>query len=783
MPEHSSRTRQFISELRRRRVFRVGSLYVVAAWAVIEGATTILPVLSAPEWVVALVVVVALSGFPVAVVLAWMYDLTGEGLERTSGREGGVSRVHRAPWLRPAIAVSLVATVLVGGWVVTGRLRVPVAESERASVAVFPFSVHGSPSLAYLREGMASLLSTNLNGAGHIHSVDPAALLREVGASTDPVRPQTARRIAEQFRASLMVLGEITETDGNIRVSARLYDLRGDGPPTAVAVPGRRADQLAELVDQLSELILSQYLEGQGMRMASTAVLTTESFPALKAYLTGESDYRSSQWARAIQAFQQAVALDSTFALAHYRLASAAEWAARFDLVTPAADAAYRHRSRLGPHDRELVEAFHAWSHGDATTAERLYRGVTARQPEDAEAWYRLGEVEYHYNPVRGRSFSHSRDAFERALLATPGQQPILFHLMEVALYRRDYTAFDSILAQAGLEGEAMLRRTAVRGIASGDSVAADGVISDLAGAADGTVFAVATGLAHYSRDLDGAARVAPIMTQPHRPAAVRATGHLLLAQLAAGRGRWAEARQHLDRLEAIHAPSALLHRALYAAVPFFQVPAGEIAAIRASVEAWEAGPLDDLDAPGAFLGIHNAAYPVLRQYILGILDTRLGEHDSATARIDALEQVDGELARLAAGLAIGLRSAASLESGSSQGFEMPTVTASLGQIANSAFYAHALERYNRARSLLAADSASQAAEWFVASMEGRNELFLAGPAAYGAARAYDAAENTSLARHYYATFLTLWQASDPVLRWRVAEAERALTRLRGRRD
>lgn len=780
MSEGPGRIRAFLDELKRRRVFRVGSVYAVVAWAVIEVSATILPILGLPETLVTLVVVLAIGGFPVALVLAWMYDLTGEGLERTDTEAEGSMLLHRAPWLRPGITAVLLLLLFSLGWVFALRVQDEPDLSDTVSIAVFPFDVRGSGSLSYLREGMPSLLSRNLNGAGMVRAVDPDAILRRLPRSGGTPSESTARRLSEDFGADVMVMGEVVESGGNVQVTARLYDLRTGDPPITVAIPGEKANQLTGVVDRLAEVLLSQQLEREGMRLASTAALTTDSLEALKAYLTGESEYRASNWTRAIASFQRAVRVDTTFALAYYRLGTAAEWAADFALVQPAAESAYLHRGRLSEHDRLLVEAFHAFTHHDPAEAERLYRTVTRRHPEDAEAWYRLGEVLYHYNPVRGRSFVASKHAFRQALEAAPGQQPIVFHLMEVALYEGDYETFRALLARAGLEGEAMLRRTAVLTLTRGDPETVERTLADLETSGDGTVFAVATGLAQYVRNLDLAVRVARILAQPTRDPSVRGTAHLLLAQLAAARGRWREATLELDRLREIHAPSARVHRALYASVPFFGVAEPELRALRDEIEEWEPGPDDAIDAYDAFLGIHNGVYPLLRHYVLGLLSARLGEDEDVTDAVAALEAVTGDDIPFARRLAAGVRMAAEVEAEPVPDVvDLPPVNASMNEVANSAFYAQALERYNLGRTHLGAGRPEPALSWLSAATEGRNEIFLLGPAAFWTGVAHEAAGRGEAAARSYTKFLDMWEGSDPGLHEWAGMARQGLARLR----
>lgn len=110
----------FLAELKRRRVFNVAVAYAVIGYIVLEGAGNVLPVLPLPGWSYALVVTLVLAGFPVALVLGWMYDLTFSGIQRAEPAWLGGPPILR--WLLPGagLAVSLAIAVLIGWWVLGG---------------------------------------------------------------------------------------------------------------------------------------------------------------------------------------------------------------------------------------------------------------------------------------------------------------------------------------------------------------------------------------------------------------------------------------------------------------------------------------------------------------------------------------------------------------------------------------------------------------------------------------------------------------------------------------
>ncbi|MFQ5631865.1 MAG: hypothetical protein ACE5I1_24090, partial [bacterium] len=163
------------------------------------------------------------------------------------------------------------------------------------AIAVFPFTVRGSADMAYLREGMVDLLSTKLDGAGPLRCVDPRSLLsdvaREGGVDLDP---EAGREVAAHFGAGRYLLGTILETGGRLQVNASLCTTEDDAQsPVQVSVEGEAA-QLFGLVDDLTARLLKAALSPTHRDIMLLSKLTTESMPALKAYLEGVSIRRKN---------------------------------------------------------------------------------------------------------------------------------------------------------------------------------------------------------------------------------------------------------------------------------------------------------------------------------------------------------------------------------------------------------------------------------------------------------------------------------------------------------
>lgn len=320
--------------------------------------------------------------------------------------------------------VALVALAIVlglgGAWVFTHR-RSAAGSSSDARIAVFPFAYRGSEQLAYLAEGIVDLLSAGLDGVGELRSVDPRTVLSHVSRDDPtPLDPQRGRSVAKRFSAGLYVLGSIVEAGGRLEVAASLYDASGR-KRLGTTVGARDESAILEVVDEIARQIVAARYGEPGARLVRRAAVTTRSIAALRAYLEGERAFRTGVVDGAVEAFRHAVREDSGFALAYYRLSVALEWAgAEWQDLRHAAEEALRRADRLSQHDRWLVEALVAWRRGAAVAAESLYSNIVGRYPEDVEAWFQLGEVLFHQNPLRGRPLAEARVPFERVLALEP---------------------------------------------------------------------------------------------------------------------------------------------------------------------------------------------------------------------------------------------------------------------------------------------------------------------------------------------------------------------------
>ncbi|MEO8199565.1 MAG: BTAD domain-containing putative transcriptional regulator [Gemmatimonadota bacterium] len=591
------------------------------------------------------------------------------------------------------------------------------------AIAILPFTVVGSPTLAYLGEGMVDLLSTQLEGAGDLRTIDPRALLTFVRSDQTP-EALRGKSVAARFGAGFYLQGNVFEAGGRLQMSGSLYRHDGELVATAETRGGVETD-IFELVDDLARQLLVARNKTPGARVTRLAALTTGSLPALKAYLRGEHDFRQAKYFDAIDSFQEAVGHDAAFALAYYRLAAATAASAMPELAREAAGRANDHRERLAPRDRLLLDAQRAWLTGSAAEAESLYQAIVANFPEDMEAWFLLGDLLFHSNPLRGRSIAGARHAFERALELEPDHVTSMVHLVRIAavegrLAERDQL-IDRIIALSP-EGDSALPMRALREFSRKNESGIAAVTEELHRARALTIGIAFSDIALYSGNLPAAETLGRTFLRTVRSDDLRALCHIVLAHLLGAEGQWEAADAELAVAQPLEPAWSLEVRSLFAALPFVPLNADRINALRQELTEWNA----DAAQPSLNLAFaaHNGLHAHLREYLLGLLASRMGDEVEARASLSRLEILDRPLvsATFIANLALSLRAVIAWARGDARAtlrfLEAIRVEVWFQLTVASPFFSQCFDRYLRGEALSALGRAGEAAGWYSAIAE-----------------------------------------------------------------
>jgi len=313
----------FLAELKRRRVFRVMVGYGIFAFAVLQVIEPIMHGAGLPDWVLKAALVALAVGFPVALILAWFFDLTAQGVIRTSATSG----VRGIYFSRGRLAVLLVVVGLLGAlpgigwyfWKQAGERGVGEAPAGTPSIAVLPFDdLSPGHDQGYFADGVAEEI---LNALAHVKG------LKVIGAtSAFAVRGQAGdpRAIGERFDVGHVLVGSLRRDGDQVRVTARLLKV-ADGSTAWSERFNRKVTALLEVQDDIArevvEALKSQLSPGSS---APAVVAATASPEAYRLVLLGRDELRqltAAANARAVTAFRAALALDPAYAPAWAGLA------------------------------------------------------------------------------------------------------------------------------------------------------------------------------------------------------------------------------------------------------------------------------------------------------------------------------------------------------------------------------------------------------------------------------------------------------------------------------
>ncbi len=427
----SSITR-LLAELKRRKVFRATALYGAAAFGLLQAADIVFPAIGLPERAVNWLVMAVLAGFPVAVFVAWTFDLTAAGVQRTGEADSGEldailaqSRLQR--WPAGLLGLLGIALLMLGAWWAGTRTGSAQAgspeEAPLESVAVLPFVNFGDAEDEPFVDGLAEELANTLA------QIDGLRVAARSSAFAFKGRDVGARQIGRELGVASLVEGSVRRAGGMVRISAQL-SRTSDGIRLWSESWEREltAENVFAIQDEITaDIALALTRELRPGARARIAGRRTANLEAYDLYLLGRH-----RWAtrgvdavrEAIAHYEEAIALDSTYALAWAGLADAWSVLPFFDgrvsgrVAYPQAVRAADRALALAP---DLAEANAARGiiateyELDLVRGERLLARAVDRNPSYAQAWAWLCEAK----AVSGRDADALPDC-ERAVDLDP---------------------------------------------------------------------------------------------------------------------------------------------------------------------------------------------------------------------------------------------------------------------------------------------------------------------------------------------------------------------------
>jgi len=354
----------FFGELKRRNVYKVAVAYLVAGWALAQGLAQVLPVFSIPNWVIQLLVVLIILGLPVALGLAWAFELTPEGLRRTEEVDPVAAAAHKKrAWIYVVIAGAVVSI----GLFFLGRYSAAPTQDAAVdtlvkSIAVLPFeNLSDDKQNTYFADGVQDQILTNLGRVSDLKVISHTTV-RQYKSGV----PRNLREIGKQLGVTHILEGSVQRAGDRLRIAAQLIDARTDSQIWAETYDRTAADLFA-IQSELAESIAAQLqAKLSPEQKADIEARPTQDLVAFELYLRAKQiidsyliadDVRAALLS-ALQSLDQAIKRDPDFVSAYCYIARANDLLYFFDLdPTPdrilLAEAAVKAALRLRPDSAE----------------------------------------------------------------------------------------------------------------------------------------------------------------------------------------------------------------------------------------------------------------------------------------------------------------------------------------------------------------------------------------------------------------------------------------------
>jgi TolB-like protein/Tfp pilus assembly protein PilF len=389
----------FFEELKRRKVYRVAIAYAVGSWALAQGLAQVLPVFDISNSAIRGVIALLLVGFPVALVLAWMFDITPTGIQRTSAAES-----NPVPKSRRRRNVILLAAGGATVSIAAGLFLLPraVAHKVDKSIAVLPFeNLSDDQDNAYFADGIQDDVLTNLSKIGDLKVISRTSVMQYRG------RPTNVRDIGKALGVSNILEGSVRRSGNRVRVNVQLIDANTDEHVWANDYDRDVTDVFAiqsDLAQSIAQALQAKLSAGEKSQMTRKPTENGEAYLAFVQAHDLSCAYEDPiKLKQSEQLYQRAIELDPNFALALARYSQLESWMLR----THEASSEHREKAR--------------------TLAERALQ----LQPDLPEAHLALG-FSYYYGD---NNYEAALKEFEIAQRALPNESEV--YLAIGAIQRR----------------------------------------------------------------------------------------------------------------------------------------------------------------------------------------------------------------------------------------------------------------------------------------------------------------------------------------------------------
>src|SRR5436305_6084382 len=435
----------FFEELQRRKVYRVAAAYIIAAGFIIQMGSAIFPAWELPNWTFRLVVVLLLIGFPIALTLAWAFDVTPEGIRATKGT---AAETH----LRRNMIILVAAGVIVSaaaGFFLLPRASPPIIDK---SIAVLPFeNLSGDPDNAYFADGIQDDILTNLSKISDLKVISRTSVMSYRGSGA-----RNARDIGKTLGVATLLEGSVRRIGNRVRVNVQLINANNDEHIWAEDYDRELTDVFAiqtDLAQKIASALQAKLSPNEKARLDRRPTRDSDAYllyVQAHGYANRPDRFRDTSL-KAEELFEQAIKLDRNFAAAYAGLSMVESWLYHESEPIPA----HREKARLNAEESlrlqpNLPEGHLAlgfsYYYGDRDYERALSEFEIAKRglPNEADAYSAIAAIQR-----RQGKWAESTANFEKAVSLDPKNANVLFNLGLNYMAQRDFETADKIFDRA----------------------------------------------------------------------------------------------------------------------------------------------------------------------------------------------------------------------------------------------------------------------------------------------------------------------------------------------
>jgi adenylate cyclase len=311
----------FFGELKRRNVYKVAIAYAVIAWLLMQIATQVFPFLEIPNWAIRLVIMLLALGFPIALVIAWAFELTPEGLKRTEVADAEPAKPSRS---KAWIYVVIIAGAISVGVFFLGRYtssKQSGAELPAKSIAVLPFdNQNRDPDSDYLSDGIPESIINSLSQLPQLRVMARSTVFSYKGKDVDP------RKVGNDLGVRAVLIGRLIQQGDNLAIRTELVNVADGTEIWGQQYNRKLADVFAVQEEIAKEISEKLRLKLSGAERQQLAKRPTENLKAFQYYMQGRSVIQRAtreDQLTAIRYYEKAIEEDHNYALAYAGLADA----------------------------------------------------------------------------------------------------------------------------------------------------------------------------------------------------------------------------------------------------------------------------------------------------------------------------------------------------------------------------------------------------------------------------------------------------------------------------